>query len=215
VATHSIKTTNMGQGGFKKEPVRGDGYSLRKASEILKNDRRFRGTAPENEASRLKEEDLKRWDANHTEPVTKDGLLSRLGDASLQEQSLPYGGAKLLFFSRGLWSLTLVDQGSGALDFSIQVLVENRRMVSPSLIRRRIVSQLGEEVYEDWKQMVLSDEESLRVCMEAGCEWLKTKKNRAACSYISSPSSHRLIQRLGLRTERGWCFLFPHYAGSF
>jgi hypothetical protein len=87
-------------------------------------------------------------------------------------------------------------------------------MISASIIRQRIVSQLGEDVYEQWKRMVRQDEESLGVCFEAGCEWLK-KKNRIGCSYISSPSSLRLVERFGLRTERGWCFLFPHYVGTF
>jgi hypothetical protein len=209
----------MAKGGFGKDPVKGDGYSRRKASEILKDDRRFKGLAPEVVAAETKREDLNRWvvdQKNHEIPVTTDGLLQSLAGTPLQEDitTHPKTGHKVRRFIRGNWSLGFVDYGRGALDFSISVHVQDRFMISASIIRQRIVSQLGEDVYEQWKRMVRQDEESLGVCFEAGCEWLK-KKNRIGCSYISSPSSLRLVERFGLRTERGWCFLFPHYVGTF
>lgn len=209
----------MVKGGFGKDPVKGDGYSRRKASEILKDDRRFRGVSPEVVAAESKKGDLNRWvveQQSHLLPVTTEELLRPRPSARLEEHKATIGPSKdkVYAFGRGNWNLVFIDYGRGTVDFTIGVNVQDKFMVSASLIRQRIVSQLGEDVYEQWKRMVKQDEYNLGVCFEAGCEWLK-KKNRIGCSYISSPSSLRLVERFGLRTERGWCFLFPHYAGTF
>lgn len=207
----------MAMGGFGKEPVKGDGYSRMTALQILKQDRRFRDRDPKNAAAEFKKGDMDRWRdlGGHKAPITEEELFAAPETKGIREWSdKDFAGSACLTFSRGYWGVMLTDYGRGSMDFSIQVLVGNRRQVSASFIRQRIVSQLGDEVYEKWKEVVRKDEDSLRVCLEAACEWLK-KNNRVGCSYISSPSSQRLVERMGLRIEQGWCFLFPHYVGTF
>jgi hypothetical protein len=204
-------------GGFGKEPVKGDGYSRMTALQILKKDRRFRGRDPQNAAAEDKKNDTDRWfdQGGHKEPITEEELFAAPENKEILEKVVKHSsGIKCPFFSRGYWSVSLIDYGRGSMDFSIQVQVGNRMQISASIIRQRIVSQLGEDAYERWKEMVMKDEDSLRVCLEAACEWLKAN-NRVGCSYVSSPSSLRLIERMGLRVEQGWCFLFPHYVGTF
>lgn len=78
-------------------------------------------------------------------------------------------------------------------------------MVFAAVIRERIVRHHSETVYEAWKKEVLGTEGKLKEALTCACDSLK---ETMAASWITSKSSERLLQRMGIEAKSEWGFLF-------
>jgi hypothetical protein len=88
-------------------------------------------------------------------------------------------------------------------------------IVGPQFVRRRIVESLSESDYADFKAMILEEPElgGLKEVLNKGMTVLEELggKDAVAYSFVTSPSSERLFNRLGIRVAEEHAFLFPHY----
>ena len=199
--------------GFARKPVRGDGYSLRRAKEVLDNHVFFKFATPEEVAAENRkgdpEQTLKRQKQN--EPFSKEKLFTREEFETTEIKTEHSAGR---FWTQGYWGvmLTTTDDVStkGTVDWQITVSVAGHHVYEPRSVRKYVVDTLGEEVYSEFKQAVMGDLGSLEECLNEACQTLELKR-KVGLSYVTSPSSERLLKRLGIRVERDWAFLFPHY----
>ena len=200
--------------GFARKPVRGDGYSLKRAKEVLAKNALFKFDSPETVAQEAREEDpkLEALREKRVGTFTKEELFTPKKEFETYE--VENKGIKGRAWTQGYWSVQLFtrndDKNKGTVDWQIAVFVAKRYIYRPKSARKYVVKNLGEEVYNEFKAVVLDDLGSLKECLNEACETLDLKK-KVALSYVTSPSSERLLKRLEIRVERDWAFLFPHY----
>jgi hypothetical protein len=200
--------------GFARKPVRGDGYSLKRAKEVLAKNSLFKFDSPETVANEAREEDpkLEALREKRVGTFTKEELFTPKKEfETFEVESKDIKGRIWL---QGYWSAQLFtrndDKNKGTVDWQIAVQVATEYVYRPKSARKYVVKNLGEEVYNEFKAAVLDDLDSLKECLNEACETLDLKK-KVALSYVTSPSSERLLKRLEIRVEREWAFLFPHY----
>lgn len=105
--------------------------------------------------------------------------------------------------SKGYWMLTTsYDANKKDVDFTFQVKAGDVWAFHPSAIRKRIVELFDVETYNQWKQIVLDDLQSLKWCLEQ----FKTDKG-LLWSVCCSPSSERLCKSIGLQVRQGIAFI--------
>ena len=199
--------------------MRGDGYSERRAIEILRTDGQFRYESPEGFAERERQNNINRWTAQlqYRDTLTKEMLFCppRKRDSN----KVSYIGAegaptKAMRWDLGYWGVMLMKEGGSKnkkWDWQIDCHVGETCCVAPPVIRKRIVLDLGEDAYERYKKRQWDDLRSLKWCLNEACKHLG-KDNSVALSWVTSPSSQRLLEKLQVRVEREWAFLFRHYS---
>ena len=199
--------------------MRGDGFSEKKAIEILRTDGQFRYETPEKVAEEVRQQNIERWakQIRYRDTLTEEMLFCP--PRKRKSSKLSYAGAegtptKAKRWDFGYWGVMLMKEGSSKnkkWDWQIDCHVGETFCVAPSLIRKQIVLDLGEDAYKRFKNRQWDDLRSLKWCLNEACMDL-AKDNGVALSWVTSPSSHRLIEQLQIRIERGWSFLFGHYA---
>ena len=200
--------------GFKSEPTRGDGFSSRRSKEIFKKASWFKQDSPEEVARQLKEIDHRNFDKQDFKIPTVEELLEP--NTSMKRGSLieKYRGGDVIAFMNGFWATTLqlVMDGKPMKYpmWTLGVLVGSAYKVRAHDIRTRVIEKHGEPVYEQWKALVKDDTNSLYSSLASACDYLGNK-NSVGLSYVTSPSSARLLDTCNLRVERDHVFLFPHY----
>jgi hypothetical protein len=120
----------------------------------------------------------------------------------------------------GFWYLRLEHRKGRWWDWTLMVKVgESSRksnfITGPQFVRRKVVESLSEDVYTEFKAMLLKEPElgGLKEVLNKGVSKLEELggKDAVAYSFVTSPSSERLFKRLGVRVEAEHAFLFPHY----
>jgi hypothetical protein len=199
--------------GFARKPVRGDGYSLRRAKEVLDNHVFFKFATPEEVAALNRKEDpeLNLQREKRVGTFTKEELFTPVAFETLEVKREGLAGRA---WRQGYWGVMVstTDDVStkGTVDWQVTVSVAGHQVYEPSKVRKYVVNNLGEEVYSEFKEALLGNLRSLEECLNEACQTLELKR-KVGLSYVSSPSSERLLKRLGIRVERDWAFLFPHY----
>jgi hypothetical protein len=89
-------------------------------------------------------------------------------------------------------------------EIEIQVGYE-ARLVFPSELRELVIRNTNERTYDKWKEEVLNTEDDLKRLLTNACGRMKQPMT---ASWITSPSSERLLDRMGIKKEREWAFLF-------
>lgn len=204
--------------GFAPLPSRGDGYSENKAIEILRTDGLFRYERPEDVSERERNRNIQRWEGHlkYRDNLTEEMLFCapRTRDYNNFTSKFDNGkGMKGKRWDFGYWGVMLMRESevrNKKWDWQIDCHVGETLNVAPSVIRKQIVTDLGEDAYARFKQRQWDDLKSLRWCLNEACRELN-KDNSVALSWVTSPSSERLIEKLDIRMERGWAFLFGHY----
>jgi hypothetical protein len=204
--------------GFAPLPSRGDGHSEWRANEILRTDSQFRYETPENVAEIERKNNVDRWlkQVRYRDTVTEEMLFCppRSRGRNTLSFTRPDGTPmKAIRWDYGYWGVMLMKEGvskNKKWDWQIHCHVGEVGCVAPAVIRKQIVSDLGEDSYERFKRRQWDDIKSLKWCLNQACKHL-AKDNGVALSWVTSPSSQRLIEELQIRTEREWAFLFGHY----
>jgi hypothetical protein len=187
----------------------------RKRSQTIKQfferDRRFRDKTPEESARFCRKMDpaKSRIETLHL-PISESDLFSPVESLQvrrLTEQNDEGTGFEMCI---GYWVVRVAEYrtilGSKVPDWEIELLIgRHSRMVFPAVIRERVIRHLGEAIYEKWKAEVLSTEGDLRRLLTEACSRMRQPM---AASWITSPSSERLLKRMGIPMEREWAFLF-------
>jgi hypothetical protein len=180
---------------------------------FLRDDRRFRNTTPQASAAfcRLNDQDKSRKEVLDlpleeddllTPPFTKTEVRRFNGDPQVDGKGVEVGN--------GFWVVRVASYrevlGSKVPDWEIELMTgRHSRMVFPAVIRERVIRHLGEEVYLQWKEKVLSTEDNLRTALTTACQEMD---QQMAASWVTSPSSERLLRRMGITVKSDWGFLF-------
>jgi hypothetical protein len=194
--------------GFEaeKEQSRKQDASIKK---FLSTDGRFQSKSPMEVAAFCRKTDIadSRTGSLHL-PVTKDELFTKtFSDLQISRFWSEEGSG----FEMGLgyWVVRVETHHrlkSIVPDWEIELMIgPSSRMAFPSVIRERVVRHLGEDTYEAWKAEVLGTESELRHLLTKVS--LKMKRNMAA-SWVASPSSARLLKRVGIQMANDWAFFF-------
>ncbi|EHA64062.1 hypothetical protein [Synechococcus sp. WH 8016] len=215
--------------GFKDEITRDDGYSYRVSNEIFKRDKSFKEMTPEEAAESLRGEDKDRWKMQNawasakgeapTLPSLEKMLTPKEDKGLFCHKGKARGDMQMIVWQNGFWSaLVNVDEpgrpNSKYPMWSLSVLVGNAYKTDAADIRKVIVAIHGEDGYEQWKKAVLADKTGLHSVLDGLADWCGQKK-KVAISYTSSPSSERLLKSCGIRVQRDWAFIYPHYKGHW
>lgn len=180
--------------------------------QFLKTDPRFRDFTPAEVAMAYRQKDLtqSRLDWIHV-PVAHEQLFDQVDELTVRRF---YGEEEADGFevTNGFWCVRIASyrrlyQGKVArtLDWEIQIKTGRAWMVFPAVIRERVIRHLGEGTYEQWKAEVVSTEGKLREALQVACTEIKEPM---AASWVTSPSSGRLLQRMGVAVKGEWGFLF-------
>jgi hypothetical protein len=204
--------------GFAPLPTRGDGYSEAKAREILRTDGQFRYESPEGVAEQERQNNIDRWtrQIRYRDTLTEEMLFCPPRKRECNKVSYTGGegaSTKGLRWDCGYWGVMLMKENGSRnkkWDWQIDCHIGDVSSFAPPVIRQRIVLDLGEDAYERFKKRQWDDIRSLKWCLNQACKELE-KDNSVALSWVTSPSSQRLLEKLQIRTERDWAFLFGHY----
>ncbi len=204
-----------GMAGFSPLPQRGDGYSLGKAREVLRTDSKFKYTTPRDFAEEARKENIDRWlgQLKYRDTLTEEMLFCaprKMDQHSFSGKHAVGPEIRGECWICGYWGVRLVDEGKRKFDWQIDCLVGEVSCVAPPVIRKKIVEDLGEAAYERFKARQWDDLPSLQRCLNEACQYLQ-KHNSIALSWVTSPSSARLLEKLEIRMEKEWAFLFGHY----
>ena len=204
-----------GMAGFKPLPQRGDGYSLGKAREVLRTDGRFKYTTPRDFAEEARKANIDRWlgQVKYRDTLTEEMLFCsprKMEQYSVSEKNSSGRKVQGELWDCGYWGVMLMEDGTRKFDWQIHCLVGEVCCVAPPVIRKKIVEDLGEDAYERFKARQWDDLPSLQRCLNEACQYLQ-KHNSIGLSWITSPSSARLLEKLEIRMEKEWAFLFGHY----
>jgi len=180
---------------------------------FLRDDRRFKNTTPQASAAfcRVNDQADSRMkvlslaldkDDLFTPPFAKTEVRRFNGDPQVDGKGVEVGN--------GFWVVRIASYqevlGSKVPDWEIELMTgRHSRMVFPAVIRERIIRHLGEEVYLQWKEKVLSTEDNLRTALTTACQEMD---QQMAASWVTSPSSERLLLRMGIKVKSDWGFLF-------
>jgi len=115
---------------------------------------------------------------------------------------------------QGCWRIDVYKLvNEGRYDYTISVAAaHNDKYVyrfSPELIEDDLCSRFGKGDYLKWKELVLSDIDSLRNLVTV----VQQNINRVIPSVTCSDRSARLCEQVGIPVERGIAFLFPDRKG--
>jgi hypothetical protein len=223
----------MAPRGFAIERRRGDGYSNRTARECLRKEWKDCPYRPEETAKILREQSFIDWgkgfdrlrkaEEKYGLTLNREDLFApyKNGDGAdffcglLKDEE----GTELHLYG-GYWTLTLEHRKGRWWDWTLGVKVGDGRkrcnfITAPQYVRQRIVESLSEDVYTEFKAMLLEEPElgGLKEVLNKGVSKLEELggKDAVAYSFVTSPSSERLFKRLGIRVEAEHAFLFPHY----
>lgn len=214
--------------GFKDEITRDDGFSYRTSNQIFKRDNTFKDVTPEEAAEIMRSNDKGNWKISEAFKAAKGegpGLLPDMETMlTPKEKGLFCDKRKskdiqILCWQSGFW-MSMVNVSEPGREnskypmWSLNVLAGNRYKADAAEIRKLIVGQHGEENYKKWKQAVKADTTGLHAVLDALADWCGQKK-KVAISYTSSPSSERLLKSCGIRVQREWAFIYPHYKGDW
>lgn len=196
--------------GTVRDPEKQQEDALRR---FLREDRRFRKTTPQASAAfcRLHDQEKSRKEVLHlaldeedlmTPPFTKTEIRRFNGDPEVDGKGVEVG--------KGFWVVRVASYRevlrSKVPDWEIELMTGSwSRMVFPAVIRERVIRHLGEEVYLRWKEKVLSTEDDLRSALTTLCQEMEQPM---AASWVTSPSSERLLRRIGIKVKSDWAFLF-------
>jgi len=181
--------------------------------QFLTKDRRFRNRSPIEVAEFCRQEDqfqsrmktvrmpISRDDL-FTPPFSKMAVRHFNGDPKVDGKGVEVGV--------GFWVVRVASYEevlkSKVPDWEIELMIgRGSRMVFPSVIRSRIIRHLGEDAYLEWKKKVLETEDDLRSALTEACQAMKQPM---AASWVTSPSSERLLHRMGIKVKSDWGFLF-------
>jgi hypothetical protein len=224
----------MSPRGFDIERRRGDGYSNKTARECLKKRWRDSDVTPEVHARISREMSIDRWEWAEKKRneigllLTREELFApyKEGDEVFFDCKVEKGphGDTGVFVYGGHWLLTLEKRRGRWWDWTLSVKVgaavgkasrERNYVTGPKFVRGRVVGALGESTWEEFRAMLMAEPEmaGLKEVMNKGMTKLEDLggKDAVAYSFVTSPSSERLFNRLGIRVEREHAFLFPHY----
>lgn len=195
---------------------------------IWKTDSKFQDQSPESRADRLRAidkaiRDKTEWDIPETlEELLTPPLSYEDGPAVKSYLSDPNAGKwdGYIMWGQRWWllQLHLFDKRGKPFkypDWQLAVRIGKMGRLDASKARTEIIKKHGEEGYEKWKTLVLSDVEARRQLLDAACSALKKAEIEAAVSYVTSPSSGRLLDSHGIPMKREHAFLFPELEGTF
>ena len=213
--------------GFGSEKPRSDPQDI--ATKFFNESPRFRFRTPEEVAhdNRKQEDENRRtFQQNSIHLLMRnpeEGLLTRellmefdpQDEFNLTHHGRDAAGNKLTHFvwGKGYWTVH-VGQTDGtkskAFDWQINATVTSGISHVPRVIREMIIKETNLETYNEWKERQLRDLTSLKWCLNKACQFLG-KKSGFGASYLTSDSSQRLVESLGIFTSRGWAFLTSDY----
>jgi len=115
---------------------------------------------------------------------------------------------------QGCWQIDvykLSEEGRHDFTISVAAAYDDGRVYrySPELIQDDLCSRFGKGDYLKWKELVLSDIDSLRNLVTV----VQQNINRVIPSVTCSDRSARLCEQVGIPVERGIAFLFPDRKG--
>lgn len=180
--------------------------------QFFRSDPRFQNSTPVDMARTYRNKDILDCRLNFLRtPVSQSDLFS--DDAPLNVRHFVDEDSSDGFeVTNGLWCVRvasakrlLKNKVSKTPEWEIQLKTGGVWMVFPAVIRQRIIRHLGEDVYLEWKEKVLSTEDDLRTALTAAC---KAMEQPMAASWVTSPSSERLLKRMGIKVRSDWGFLF-------
>jgi hypothetical protein len=183
---------------------------LNSVKQFLKEDRRFKNKTPTEFARFCRETDVAQARKDFvSRPVTEESLFNPASDFHYRQLHLQNDDGVGFEMAKGYWVVRVANYQhaikSKVPDWEIELLVDDSRIVFPAVIRERIIKHLGEDIYIKWKTEVLSTEHILKEVLNRAC---KHMREPMAASWITSPSSERLLKRMGIPMEREWAFLF-------
>ena len=105
----------------------------------------------------------------------------------------------------GIWRILLHERSDKSIDFDIAVCSGKCYRFHSEVIKQSIQSGFGIDVYNQWRALVKSDQNSLKQLIHL----IQSQINFIPWSYTCSQSSARLCEQVGISTYRGAAFLFP------
>jgi hypothetical protein len=215
----------MAKRGFGKENEGTD--PLLVAERFFEHSPQFRFRTPEEVAEDRRQQEEKNRREGPQDSINllmrnpAEGPLTReltLGGEGLEEFNHKHKGMDAaanplthFVWGKGYWTVHVgqtVGMKSKEYDWQINAVITSGISHSPRVIREAIIKETDLETYEEWKRRQWSDIDSLRWCLNKACLFLGRNKGLGA-SYLTSPSSQRLVESLGVTTARGWAFLIP------
>ena len=122
------------------------------------------------------------------------------------EGSLPRTGTKgAIKGCNGIWRIHIHPRSKKSLDFDVSVFSGGRYRFHSKVIKHSITSRHGQDVYDQWRNIVKDDLESLRILIKE----IRSRITSIPWSYTCSQSSANLCEQVGISTYRGTAFLFP------
>jgi len=133
-------------------------------------------------------------------------LLNPAREALRIEGGIPTTGntGKLMAYN-GLWRITIHPRSRKSLDFTVSVKAGSTYRFHSKTIKHSILSRHGKSAYDQWRQIVKEDIESLGVLVQKVQSLIST----IPWSYTCSQSAANLCEQVGISTYRGTAFLFP------
>lgn len=189
-------------------------------TQALRDAEKKHGLSPIDAARSLRTSNQQRWDTQYLrrekvvieeENLFLDGGKNKRpeGDFSITEWDNEGNGAisgKIWMASSRFWAVTLNDEGHKHFDWAINLWNGDTYSVMPAHVYREITNNLGIDAYNTYKETIMGDEDVLRKLLNACVAELKAK-NKLAMSFVSSESSYRLLDRLGITHRQEWGFL--------
>jgi hypothetical protein len=123
--------------------------------------------------------------------------------------STGHNTSKLLAYN-GMWRIYIHPRNRKSLDFDISVIAGRAYRFHSEVIRHSITSQHGQSVYDQWRQIVKEDIDSLRTLVNK----VKSRITSIPWSYTCSHSASNLCDQVGIKTYRGTAFIFPDSFGK-
>ena len=111
---------------------------------------------------------------------------------------------KLMAYN-GLWRIHIHPRSRKSLDFDISVKAGSGYRFHSRVIKHSILSRHGKSAYDQWRQIVKEDIESLSVLVQK----VQSRISSIPWSYTCSQSAANLCEQVGISTYRGTAFLFP------
>jgi len=178
--------------------------------EFLARDSRFRrGSGPEKVANDERRRGHMRSRADTADIVFSEKALFEKPFRNIAVNRLSSDG-KSFEVGLGWWVVRIEDtrkvSSSRVPEWEIEIQIGYEvRLVYPSVVRELVIRNTSEATYEKWKAEVLGTEGDLKKLLTEACGRLRQPM---AASWVTSPSSERLLQRMGIEVKSDWAFLF-------
>ena len=158
-------------------------------------------------AAHVREIEFSGWCASrYQSDVTEENILTPYQPSADWEVD---NGMNVFFAFNGYWGVTLVKHTPKDIEWSLVAKVGDSFVCAPERLFAKVVSALGRDAYEAYREILLDDLDSARWCLGQACRELQ-KLRILASSYVCSGSSARLLDRLGIPVAQDWAFLFEH-----